>query len=61
MTTQGLGDQGSFFDLCKAGDAGRVVNFLKALKDPRHIQQTLDDVDPIYRRTCLHIAVDNCH
>ena len=30
ITTQGLGDSGTFFDLCKTGDIERLVKFLRA-------------------------------
>ena len=59
-STQGLGDRGAFFDLCKAGDCGGVMAFLKSLRDPKYVQLTLDSVDN-HNKSGLHHAVDNDH
>jgi hypothetical protein len=33
VTTAGLGDSGTFFDLCKTGDIERLVRFIRASKE----------------------------
>ena len=33
VTTAGMGEIGAFFDLCKKGDTGTVVNYLRQWKD----------------------------
>ena len=56
--TQGLGEIAAFFDLCKQGDTGRVVQYLRQFKDDQ--DQILAEVDHS-NKTGLHYAVEECH
>ena len=59
VTTQGMGEVGVFFDLCKQGDTGRVVQFLRQWKDQS--AQILSEVDQTNGKSGLHYAVEECH
>ena len=59
VTTQGMGEMGAFFDLCKAGDTGRVAQFLRQYR--QFEEQIINDVNPTNKKSCLHIAVEECH
>ena len=58
VTTQGMGDLGAFFELCKNGDCGRVLQFLKQWRG--HEDQVLSEVDA-QNKSGLHYAVEECH
>ena len=55
-STQGLGELGAFFDLCRAGDTGRVVALLRQYRGREG--QLLEEVDRTSLKTGLHCAVE---
>ena len=57
--SQGMGEIGAFFDLCKSGDTGRVVQFLRQWKG--YEDQVLNETDANHNKTGLHYAVEECH
>jgi len=54
-----MGDAGAFLDLCKAGDVGRVVQFLRQYRGQE--EHILGEVDQQNHKSCLHYAVEECH
>ena len=56
VTTQGQGNIGTFFDICKTGDIQRVVSFLRSSNDS--VQEILDATDTTQSKTGLHYATE---
>ena len=56
VATQGLGDVGAFFELCRVGDTGRIVQMLRQYRN--YESQLLDEVDRTNLKTGLHYAVE---
>ena len=56
VTTQGQGEVGTFFDLCKTGDIDRVVKFFRSQNVPA--QEILDSTDSTQGKSGLHYATE---
>jgi hypothetical protein len=54
--TSGVGYMANFFDLCKRGDIGGILKFLREKYKPE--QEILEEVDPTNNKTGLHYAVE---
>ena len=59
INSQGMGDAGAFFELCKTGDTGRVAQLLRKWKG--HEEEILGEVDQMHNKSGLHFAVEECH
>ena len=62
LTTQGMGEVGVWFDLCKTGDMKRIMPYLQQFRaDEAEMTRLVNEVDSTHRKSGLHFAVEECH